>query len=99
MSEYSQRKYSDLGEMADFRRLLQDVSAAVNMADNRNIDTTTRLRRLDDVGHATKAFAEAHKGDVPPKILRNLTADLRWMLDRAKDVAAFLERGREEQGR
>ncbi|MEM1944297.1 MAG: hypothetical protein QW756_08090 [Nitrososphaerota archaeon] len=56
-----------------------------------NIDITTRLRRLDDVGHAVEAFAEAHKRDIPP----NLTEDLRWILDRAKDVAIFLSlRGR-----
>ncbi|MEM1980905.1 MAG: hypothetical protein QW137_09945 [Candidatus Caldarchaeum sp.] len=50
----------------------------------------TKLVSLTDADSAVNAFADFYRKHIPPTVVNNLSEDLKWILNKARETATVL---------
>ncbi|MEM2832376.1 MAG: hypothetical protein QXT16_06995 [Candidatus Caldarchaeum sp.] len=82
--------FTTFAERTDFQRVLEIVDNATNTAVSDDVAVIGKLIVLSDAERAVDAFADFYRRILPPTIVNNLSEDLKWVLNKARETATVL---------
>lgn len=78
------------GDRMEFEKVVEVVDNAVNTAVSNDVGVIGKFIVFSDAEKDIEAFADFYRRYIPTPVVNNLAADLRWIIQKARETATIL---------